>query len=419
MDLGHRKADASNDHAHRAIDDAADRIGPALIALSQKIHANPEVGFSETKASTWLSDALEAGGFDVERGIGGLSTAFRATRRGIAPGPTVAVLAEYDALPDLGHACGHNVIATCGIGAGLAIVESMVDFDGRLEVIGTPAEEGGGGKIILARRGVFDDVDAAIMMHPSVKAMTRRGSLASGRVEVTFHGRAAHAAGSPDQGINALESVIAMFNGVNARRLHFRSDARVHGIITHGGDAVNIIPARAACTWSVRAKDRTYQRTLVSVLREVAESAARMTGSTLEWRETRGYDNMVPSPAIAATCSAHLAAHGLEDFVPAPDERMGSTDMGDISQMMPALHVYLPIAAEGTAGHSIAFREASSSPGADAVVVLGAKVLARTAADLLRVPGLLAGAVAEHQEMVQAGTVAGRQGWRVESSRHE
>ena len=406
-----RTASSTNTESHRAIDGAADGLAPTLIALSQRIHANPEVGFQEKQASIWLADALEAGGFAVDRGVGGLDTAFRATKQGTSAGSTVAVLSEYDALPDLGHACGHNVIATCGVGAGLAVALSGVDFAGRLVVIGTPAEEGGGGKIILARNGVFDDVDAAIMMHPSAKAMTRRGSLASGRIEATFHGRAAHAAGSPDQGINALESVIAMFNGINARRLHFRSDARVHGIITHGGDAVNIIPARASCAWSVRAKDRTYQRTLVAIVREVAESAARMTGSTLEWRESRGYDNMVPSPTIADLCSTHLAALGFDDIAPAPDERMGSTDMGDISQLLPALHVYLPIAAEGTPGHSILFREASASPRADEIVVLGAKVLARTAADLLCEPHILDRAVAEHHEMVRIGTVAGRRGW--------
>ena len=400
-------------NSHQAIDFAADRLAPDLVDLSHRIHGHPEIGFQETLASGWLADALEAGGFMVERGVGGLATAFCATKLGSGLGPTIAVLSEYDALPDLGHACGHNIIATCGVGAGLAIATSGLDFPGRLLVVGTPAEEGGGGKIILARNGVFDDVDAAIMMHPAAKAMTRRGSLASGRVEATFHGRAAHAAGSPDQGINALESVIAMFNGVNARRLHFRADARVHGIVTHGGDAVNIIPARASCAWSVRAKDRTYQRTLVAIVREVAEAAAHMTGATLEWRETRGYDNMVPSPVVAQTCSGHLKALGFTDVAPAPDERMGSTDMGDISQLMPALHVYLPIAPEGTPGHSVLFREASVSAQADEIVVLGAKVLGRTASDLLRVPGLLDRAIAEHHEMVRAGTVAGRQGWTV------
>lgn len=399
------------DAQHHAIDAAVDHLASDLVSLSQRIHANPEVGFQEFQASAWLADALEVGGFAVERGVGGLETAFRATRVGNERGPTVAVLSEYDALPELGHACGHNVIATSGVGAGLAIAASNVNFHGRLVVIGTPAEEGGGGKIILARNGVFDDVDAAIMMHPSSKAMTRRGSLASGRVEATFHGRAAHAAGSPDQGINALEAVIAMFNGINARRLHFRADARVHGIITHGGDAVNIIPARATCAWSVRAKDRTYQRTLVSIVRTVAEAAASMTGTTLQWRESRGYDNMVPSPTIASTCSEHLASLGFEDAAPTPDERMGSTDMGDISQLMPALHVYLPIAPDGTPGHSILFREASAAARADEVVVLGAKVLGRTAFDLLSTPGLLERAVAEHHEMVRVGTVAGRQGW--------
>lgn len=402
----------SPDAAYRAIDDAVDRLGPSLVALSHQLHANPETAFKEVQASKWLTETLASGGFEVEPGVGGLETSFRATRMGTRTGPTVAILAEYDALPELGHACGHNVIAACAIGAGLAIEASGIEFPGRLAIIGTPAEEGGGGKIILSRNGVFDDVDAAIMMHPSTKAMTRRGSLASGRIEATFRGRAAHAAGAPDMGINALEAVIAMFNGVNARRLHFRSDARVHGIITHGGDAVNIIPARASSAWSIRARDRTYQRSLVAIVREVAEAAARMTGATLEWRETRGYDNMVPSPIVAGACSRHLAALGINEVEPAPNERMGSTDMGDISQQMPALHVYLPIAPEGSSSHSIPFREAAVSERADEIVVTGAKVLARTAADLLREPGLLDRALEDHRESARAGTVAGRAGWR-------
>jgi metal-dependent amidase/aminoacylase/carboxypeptidase family protein len=216
---------------------------------------------------------------------------------------------------------------------------------------------------------------------------------------------------SPDQGINAPESIVAVFNAVSARRLHFRADARVHGIIAHGGDAVNIIRDRASCAWSVRARDRTYRRNIVSIVREVAVAAAQMTGATLDWRETRGYDNMVPSPTVPANCSAHPEPLGLTDVPPAPDERMGSADMGDISQLMPAVDMYPPIAPERTPGRSIHCREASILPRAEEIVVLGAKLLARTAADLLRASDLCGHASAEHNEMVQARTDAGRQGW--------
>lgn len=238
-----------------------------------------------------------------------------------------------------------------------------------------------------------------------------KGSLASGRIEAVFHGRAAHAAGSPDQGINALEAVIALFNGVNARRLHVRADARVHGIITHGGDAVGIIPARAASAWSVRARDRGYQRQLVAILRDVAEGAATLTGARLEWHETRGHDTMVPSPTIAEVCAVHLKRPGIGNVSPSPNERMGSTDMGDISQIVPGLHVYLPIAPEGTAGHSIEFRSASASEAGDRAVITGAKVLASTASDLLLDHQLLQHATHEHAEMVEKGLASGRDGW--------
>jgi amidohydrolase len=283
-----------------------DALRRDLIGVSHALHADPEVAFQEHRSSKRLADALEQAGFDLERGVGGLPTAFRAELRGEQPGPTIAILAEYDALPDVGHGCGHNIIATSALGAGLALARTAENFAGRVLVIGTPAEEGGGGKIILAEAGVFEDVDAAIMMHPSTRTIVLRGSLASSRVEINFRGKAAHAAGSPDKGINALEAMIQTFVGINGWRLHMRPDARVHGIITHGGDAVNIIPSRASAQFSVRAKDRAYQRELVGMVRQTAEGAATLTGARLEWSESRGYDNMVPNPTIAELCTQNM-----------------------------------------------------------------------------------------------------------------
>src|SRR3954453_5688682 len=285
---------------------AVQELTPQLLASSHDIHANPELAFREHRASARLADELEQGGFTVERGAGGLPTAFRASLSYGQPGPTIAILAEYDALPGIGHACGHNVIATSALGAGLAVARSGVEFEGTLLVIGTPAEEGGGGKILLAEAGVFDDVDVAYMLHPSQTNMVKRGSLANSRVEIIFHGRAAHAAGAPDLGINALEAVIQTFVGVNARRLHMRDDARVHGIITDGGKAVNIIPDRAAARFSVRASDRAYQRRLIGMVRQAAEAGALATGATLEWTETRGYSNMIANSVVADVFAEHL-----------------------------------------------------------------------------------------------------------------
>ncbi len=390
---------------------AVEELTPQLLASSHDIHAHPELAFREHRASARLADELEAGGFTVERGVGGLPTAFRAAYSGGEPGPTIAILAEYDALPGIGHACGHNVIATGALGAGLALARAGVRFPGTVLVVGTPAEEGGGGKILLAEAGVFSDVDVAYMLHPSQTNMVKRGSLANSRVEMVFHGRAAHAAGAPDMGINALEAVIQTFVGLNARRLHMRDDARVHGIITDGGRAVNIIPERAAARFSVRARDRAYQRKLIEMLRQSAEAGALSSGARLEWTETRGYSNMVSNEAIADVFGARLAATGRYVAEPKPTQRMGSTDMGDISQIMPAVHAYVSIAPPSVPNHTSAFTEAAGSPDGDRAVIDGALAMAQTAADLFADPSLIANAKAEYQQRLAKGEVAGYDAW--------
>jgi amidohydrolase len=432
---------------------AVDELRDELLALSHAIHADPELAFKEHRASARLAEALERAGFRVERGVGGLETAFRAELVGEGPGPTVAILAEYDALPDVGHGCGHNIIATSALGAGLALARSARNaangatatpsnmhaaaatavsdpapaagalaqapdgrsghaFAGRVLVIGTPAEEGGGGKILLAEAGIFKDVDAAMMIHPSHRTLAVRGSLAHSRVDLTFHGKAAHAASAPDQGINALDAVIQTFNAVNAARLHMRLDARVHGIITQGGDAVNIVPSRASASFSVRARDRAYQRVLVDVLRRAAEGAALATGARLEWTERRGYDNMIPNPTLGGLFKANLESLGVPVDAPREHERMGSTDMGDISQILPGLHAYVAIGPEDMPGHSTAFAEASISEAGDAAVLNSAKALALTAADLLAEPALVQQAQREFKAMVERGEAAGWDAWR-------
>jgi amidohydrolase len=390
---------------------AVDELRERLLATSHDIHANPELLFEEHRASARLADELERGGLRVERGVGGLATAFRAELDGGEPGPTLAILAEYDALPGIGHACGHNIIATSALGTGLALARSGQRFPGRVLIIGTPGEEGGGGKILLAEAGVFDDVDASFMLHPSRSDMVRRSSLASSRIELVFHGKASHAAGAPDLGVNALEAVIQTFVGVNARRLQMRADARVHGIITHGGDAVNIIPARASARLSGRARDRAYQRRLVAMLRDAAEAGATATGARLQWAETRGYDNTVPNPTIADVMARNMAALGRPVIEPAPDERMGSTDMGDISQILPAVHAYFAIVPESIANHTVEFAAAAASPAGDAAVLDGAATLAMTAAELLADPSLIAQAGADFDRQLAAGEVAGRAAW--------
>jgi amidohydrolase len=358
-----------------------------LIRISDTIHANPEIAFEEVKAAALLSSTLEENGFAVERGVAGLDTAFVATLHGQESGPTIAFLAEYDALPGLGHACGHNIIGASAVGAGLAMKTVLPELAGTIQVIGTPAEEGGGGKVTLVEAGIFAKVDAAMMVHPSRRNLTRRKSLTSYKVSIEFFGKPAHAAASPDKGINALDAMILTFNGINALRQHLRDDARIHGIITHGGKAVNIVPEYTAARFSIRALDTLYADEIVKKVRACAEAGARASGARLEFKEyTRHYDAMMPNPKLADLVDANMAALGIKVELPLPNERMGSSDMGNVSQVVPALHPYLAIGPEDLVGHTAEFREAAISPAGHAGLINAAKSMAMTAVDLLAEP---------------------------------
>ena len=225
-----------------AVQEAIDKLQPQLINLSLQIHRHPEIRFEEFKASQWLAEAVREAGFQIEKPIGGLETAFRATYSGTGAGPTIAFLAEYDALPKIGHACGHNLIGTASLGAALGMRAVMSDIPGCIQLIGTPGEEGGGGKVILTEAGVFDDVDVAMMFHPSRQTVLWTHALARRKLLIRFFGKSAHSASSPDKGINALDATIQTFQSINALRQHIRDSARIHGIITVGGEAPNVVP---------------------------------------------------------------------------------------------------------------------------------------------------------------------------------
>ncbi len=396
---------ALHERALRAIDEQAG----ALLELSRAIHANPELAFREFEAARRLADALERSGFTVERGYRSLETAFRADARGKGDRPRVAILAEYDALQDIGHACGHNLIATMGVAAAIGVRAVVGELAGSVAAIGTPAEEGGGGKVALLKSGGFADVDAAMMVHPSSRTLANRTSLASQRVDVEFFGKAAHAAAQPDRGVNALDGVIGLFNNVNAMRQQLRPDARVMGIIASGGSAANIIPDYAAAKFSVRAMDRGYQREVLQRFLACAEGAALASGTRhqVTVHENSAYENMVPSPPLAERWADHIRALGIEPQTAGDDERMGSTDMGNVSQVLPAIHPYIAIAAEGVPGHSTAFRDAAATPEAFSNALLAAKAMALTAIDLLAEPGLLERARAEFAELRERGVVKG------------
>lgn len=381
----------------------------ALVGLSLAVHRDPETAYQEHRASERVASFLSERGFAVTRPYGGLDTAFRAEAAG-REGPTIAILAEYDALPDIGHGCGHNLIAMIGTAAAVGVSEVIRDLDGQVAAIGTPAEEGGGGKVALVRAGAFADIAAAMMVHPSSRTLSGRTSLASNRVEVRFHGTAAHAAAQPDRGVNALDGLIQTFNALNAMRQQLRPDARVHGIITAGGSAANIIPELAAGKFSVRARDRVYQQEVLRRFIACAHGAAAATGTTVEVLvdENAGYENMVPSTPICERWAEHLGSLGIEVQPTSEDERMGSTDMGNVSQVLPAAHPYIAIAPEGMPSHTAAFRDAAGTPQAHDNAIAAAKALALTAIDLLAEPALLAAARAEFEERQRTGIVKRR-----------
>lgn len=372
---------------------AAERLAPELDALSHRIHAHPETGFLELQASAWLAEYLAAHGYTVEREVGEVATAFRATLGGDA-GPTVALLAEYDALPGVGHGCGHNLIATAAAGAA-AILAAVLGgrVPGRVQVIGTPAEEGGGGKVALLDAGVFRGVDAALMIHPFSRTRMHEHLLGRRKLTVEFFGKAAHAAAYPDEGVNALDAMVLHLQAVSAMRQQLRPEARVHGIVTHGGDAPNIIPAHTAGVFYVRALDRDYLREVVSRFEACAHGAACATGATAKVTpETFVYEPMRANRALTERFRAYLAAAGVEEDPPAPRPALASSDVGNVSQALPTIHPWIGILPPGSpdvALHTADFRDAAATEHAHRRMRAAAAALALCALDVLTDPACL------------------------------
>ncbi len=367
-----------------------DLMADRLKEIARDIYEHPELKFEEFRAVKLLASELEKGGFVVKLGVAGLETAIQAEHPKVNAGPTVAILGEYDALPELGHACGHNLIAAAGLGAALAVGAVKGELPGRLLFLGTPGEEGGGGKVIMVEAGLFDEVDAAMMFHPSSHTVVDRGSLAITEVVLEFHGKAAHASGSPEKGINALDAVIQTFNSLNALRQHIKDGARIHGIITDGGAKPNIVPEHAAANFYVRAPENEYRDELLEKLRRCAEGAALATGATLNFKIIgHSYKAMKPNRALGNAFVRNLDALGEPLDPPKPDEGMGSTDMGDVSQVVPSIHAYIKICDESIAGHSREFAEASISSRGLEVMLIAAKALGMTAVDVLTDPELV------------------------------
>ncbi len=382
---------------------AIDAATSDILNVSRFIHAHPEVAMEEVHSAAAVADTLGLYGFTVTRAVANIPTAFRAE---CGQGqPRIAYLAEYDALPGLGHACGHNLIAAVAMGAGIGLAAVVGELPGSVTVFGTPAEEAVGGKVLMAKEGVFDGIDAAMGAHPGTSEAfvpTEPGSglsLAVRTVVAEYHGKAAHAAADPYNGINALNAVIELFNGINALRQHIPADARIHGIITHGGGAPNIVPEYARAVFYVRASTMRRMEALVEKVRHIALGAGEITGARLEWSQPEEPNmDMVTNHTLARRIRAHFDALGLQMPQPRVGEALGSTDWGNVSYLVPSVETGFPIVDRVITWHSLEVVEAANSDLGYGNALIAAKALALAGLDLLTDADLLRVVKAEHAQ---------------------
>ena len=358
-----------------------------LIQLSLNIHDNPELGFEEEKASAWLTGYLEDNEFHVERGIAGVATAFRATYG--QGSPRIALLAEYDALPKIGHGCGHNIIAASAVGAAVGSKPIIDRLGGNIMVLGTPGEEVFGGKIDMVQAGVFKEIDVAMIVHPGVRNVVTMQALACTGVEVEFFGQPAHASAEPHKGVNALEATILAFTSINSLRQHIKEEARIHGIITDGGEAPNIVPAHSAAEFYVRAPDNEYLDELKSKVSNCLLGASTASGARLEYHwDDIAFDSMKNNETLAELFKQNLESLGRHVEAFNPEFGLGSTDMGNVSQVVPSIHPTIAIASPEVLGHTPEFAAAGASEAGHEGLMDAAKALSMTVVDILQ-PGML------------------------------
>ncbi|MGH3674196.1 MAG: M20 family metallopeptidase [Mycobacterium sp.] len=373
--------------ASLSVEDAVNRRSGDLIEISHAIHAEPELAFAEHRSCAKTQALVAEYGFEITAAPGGLDTAFRAD---FGSGPlVVGICAEYDALPGIGHACGHNIIAASAVGTALALAEVADELGLTVVLLGTPAEEAGGGKVLLLKAGTFDDIAAAVMLHPGPLDIARARSLALSQVQVGYRGREAHAAVAPYLGINALDAVTVTQVAIGLLRQQLAPGQMVHGIVTDGGQATNVIPAYAELRYTMRANDATLLRQLEDRMADCFLAGAVATGCDYQVEETEPpYHELTPDKWLADTFRAEMirlgrtpVAEEVEAVVP-----LGSTDMGNVTQVLPGIHPIVGIDAEGASVHQPAFATAAAGPSADRAVVEGAIMLARTVVKLAETP---------------------------------
>ena len=377
---------------------AVEAARPEILELSHRIHADPEPAYEEHHAAAWVAEALARHGFEVQAPAGSLATAVRAVKRGgrAGDGPRIGILAEYDALPGLGHGCGHNTMAASGVGAAIALAALADELPGEIVFLGCPAEERGSGKQAMIRDGLFDGLDAALLYHPCDRNHVYSWPLASEDVDVVFSGLQAHASSDPWMGKNALDAMVLLFSSVGLWRQQLLPSSRVHGIIQEGGTAANIIPDRTRAWFMLRSADQPYYEVMKAQFTRMCEAAAIATGTTVTVEYSGGAMTMRNNRVLGRLFTANMNAYGIDEM--GDDANAGSTDMANVSWVCPTIHPDLSIAPEGTPGHSILFRDAAVTPLADETTLLAATLVAQTAYDLYADPALVAEAWREFRE---------------------
>jgi amidohydrolase len=367
------------DHLKKSLE----TIQKSLWEISDHLYHHPELGDVEYESMKRLVEFLEEHDFMVETGIAGRPTAFKAVYDSKQEGPAIAYLSEYDALPEIGHGCGHNMIGTMSAGAGVLLSKVIDKIGGRVVVLGTPAEETNGGKVPMSEQGIFNDIDAAMILHPADESYESGDSLAMDAIQFDYRGKTSHAAASPEQGINALDAVIQLFNGVNALRQHVTSDVRIHGIIKEGGVAANIVPDKAVAQFYVRAKDRHYLNEVVQKVINIAKGASSMTGAEVHISNYElSYDNMVTNKTLSQLFTKNLLTAGIKK-VNKPKQTYGSIDMGNVSHVVPAIHPYIGLDSPGLIAHTREFADLTITENSHQILSKGALALASTGFDLI------------------------------------
>lgn len=359
------------------------KIENELWHISDTIYKNPELGDKEFSSMKLLTDYLKKHSFEVETGIVQRPTAFKATYTSNKSGPVIAYLAEYDALPGIGHGCGHNLIGTMSVGAGVALSKLLAEVGGTIVVLGTPAEETNGAKVPMAEHGIFDSIDVAMILHPGDVSRESGETLAMDAIQFAYTGKSAHAAAAPEKGINALDSVIQLFNGINALRQHLPTDVKAHGIIAEGGKAANVVPDYAVAQFYIRAKERTTLNEVVEKVKKIANAAALMTGATLSISNYElSYDNMITNAPLSKAFTKNLQLVSPYPVYP-PRKASGSIDMGNVSHVVPAIHPYIGLNEPGLIAHTKAFADKTITEAGHEALSSGALALALTGYDVL------------------------------------